>query len=223
MTTTILSHTPSANGGFSATVDVAGQRYWVSVQRGASVRMAFAKRGQRGYRWYGIVRGDAKVQWFGKQPTKDLFNGHVAGKNITLVYLLEVAGVTRIRKSELTKLVKASKQQLARLASDVVFGNELGPTFPAWARKLAAAQQALPVAIAEHAGYSLALHDAGGPSVSPLPCAVGRADDVCRGDTGRGHHHEHRGQRDGRLAGGPMTMCTGTKQFKPTRDLKESA
>lgn len=45
----------SQTGGWYATVQVGERTYHVALERGRSVRMAFASRKQRGYEWWGHI------------------------------------------------------------------------------------------------------------------------------------------------------------------------
>lgn len=77
-------------------VEIAGQVYFASVERGRSVRIAFKPRGEnRGFKWHSSVRDAAG---------KSLDSPREVTKGTGLAYLLEYAGLIPLRPSELAKV-----------------------------------------------------------------------------------------------------------------------
>lgn len=81
-------------GAWNQRVHVDGVLYHVWLERGRSVRMAFARRGQRGYKWYGGVRTEAG---------KTVWQAEVT-KSTGARWMLEAAGLVPLRPSEMAKL-----------------------------------------------------------------------------------------------------------------------
>ena len=82
--TLIERHDAKLGGGWYATVEVNGKRYFCGIERGKVVRIAFKPRGQnKGFHWTGFVRSaSGKTIWSGR-----------VGKSNGIRGLLKAAGL----------------------------------------------------------------------------------------------------------------------------------